>query len=118
MKYLYLLLLIPQMSLAELSECGEYEVKAIVRTTKTGHDIVVNEKTMSEMNISVPVTEQLKLAPYVNRPMTAVVSLKQKFDGTKGQAESILKIETRIPDPMKPGDTGIKLVKKTDCKKS
>lgn len=117
MKYFLMLMMIPQISLAELTDCGEYEVRAIVRAGKLSHEIIVNEKTQSQLTLTMPVLERLKLAPYVDRPITAVVVLNQKFDGTKGEIDSIIKIENRIPDPMKPGDTGLKLIKKMDCKK-
>lgn len=117
MKYLLLLVVIPQVSLADLSGCGEYEVRAIVRAGKTSHQIIVNEKTQSELTLSMPIVERLKLAPYVDSPITAVVTLKKKFDGTKGEIDNIISIKNRIPDPMKPGDTGLKLIKKTKCKK-
>lgn len=117
MKYFLLLMMVPQISLADLTDCGEYEVKAVVRAGKVGHEIIVNEKTQSQLTLSMPVLERLKLAPYVDMPITASVVLNQKFDGSKGEIDAIVKIENRIPDPMKPGDTGIKLTKKMDCKK-
>jgi hypothetical protein len=117
MKYILLLLLVPQISFAELSSCGEYQVRAIVRAGKVGHEIVVNEKTKSELTLTMPIEERIKLAPYVGRAITAVVLLNTKFDGTKGEIDSIISIENRIPDPMNPADTGLKLIKQTECKK-
>lgn len=117
MKYFLvaLILILPQIALADLSVCGEYEVRAVVRAKKTSYEIVVNEKTMSEINIALPVPEQLKLAPYIDRPMTAVLILDKKFDGTKGRSEKIISVKNRIPDPLKPGDTGLTLIKKMKC---
>lgn len=112
-----MLLFIPQMLLAELSDCGDYEVRGVVRAGKLGHEIIINEKTMSELNITLPIQEQLKLAPYVDRPMKAVILLDKKFDGTKGVSNKIISINDRIPDPLKPKDTGLELIKKTSCKK-
>ncbi len=113
---LFLILTIPQISLAELSDCGEYEVRGIVRAKEKGYGIVVNEKTMSEINISLPMKEQLKILPYVDRAMSAVVLLDKRFDGTKGESENVMSIKTRIPDPLKPADTGLSLLKKTKCR--
>lgn len=117
MKYILLLLLVPQISFAALSSCGEYQVRAIVRAGTIGHEIVVNEKTKSELTLTMPIEERIKLAPYVDRAITAVVLLNTKFDGTKGEIDRIISIEYRIPDPMNPADTGLKLKKKTGCKK-
>lgn len=118
MKYFLTLLLIPQISLADLSGCGEYQVRAVVRAGTVGHEIIVNEKTQSELTLTMPIVDRLKLAPYVDRAITAVVLLNKKFDGTKGEIDHIISIEARIPDPLSPTDTGLKLVKKTDCKKN
>ena len=117
MNSFFALLLLPQISLAALSDCGEYEVRGIVRTKQAGHEIIINEKTMSELTISVPTSEMLKLAPYVDRPMKAVILLDKKFDGTKGVSNKVISISDRIPDPLRPTDTGLELVKKADCKK-
>lgn len=117
MKYFLILLLVPQISLADLSSCGEYQIRAVVRASKVGHDIIVNEKTQSELTLTMPIVERMKLAPYVDRDITAVALLNKKFDGTKGEIDQIISIESRIPDPLSPGDTGLKLIKKTACKK-
>ena len=119
MKFILLILIfiLPQISVAELSDCGEYEVRGVVRAKERGYGIVVNEKTMSEINISLPLHEQLKILPYSDRPMTAVLVLDKRFDGTNGLSESIVSIKNRIPDPLKPGDTGMSLLKKTQCSK-
>ena len=119
MKYtfIFLILSLPQISIASLSDCGEYEVRGVVRAQEKGYGIVVNEKTMSEINISLPLSEQLKILPYSDKPMKAVLLLDQKFDGTKGESNKIISITFRIPDPLKPGDTGMSLMKKTECSK-
>lgn len=112
------ILTIPQLSMAGLSDCGEYEVRGVIRAKKTSYEIVVNEKTQSELNIALPLHEQLKLLPYSNKPMTAVLILDKKFDGTHGISEKIISIQNRIPDPLKPGDTGLSLLKKMECTKN
>lgn len=101
----------------ELSECGEYTIKGVIRPLKDGITIVINEKTKSELQIKTTILESSQLAAFSNKPVTVTALLNQKFDGTKGFAEKIIKIEFRLPDPMNPTDTGVKLEKKTDCKK-
>lgn len=119
MKYaLIFLIALPTLSMAALSECGEYEVRAVVRAKETSYEIVINEKTRSELNIALPLKEQLKLLPYANKPMTAVLLLDKKFDGTNGRSEKVISIKSRIPDPLKPDDTGLSLLKKTNCSKN
>lgn len=98
--------------------CGEYWTAGIVRSTKLGYFIVVNEKTQSEYNFKAPILEEPKLAPYVDRPMKAKVVLSQKLNGTRGDIEKVIQATNRVPNPLHPIlDTGFRLIKKMECKK-
>lgn len=116
MKFMLLFFMTPTLCLAALSECGEYEIKGVVKAGKAGYEIVVNEKTRSELRIQLPTAEQLKVLPYADRAMTANVLLQKKFDGTKGLSDKIISIKTRIPNPLDPQDTGLSLITKSECK--
>lgn len=117
MKYIlfFFITTAPAFSIAGLSDCGEYEVRGVVRAKLKNYEIVVNEKTMSEINIAFHLRQQLKLLPYINRPVTIALILDKKFDGTKGISEKIISVKKRIPDPLKSGDTGLVLIKKLEC---
>lgn len=119
MKYIlvFLLMTTPVLAMAGLTGCGEYEVRGIVRSDNSISRIVVNEKTMSEIIINLPSGLQLKLLPYINRPVTITLILDKKFDGTKGSTQKIINVKSRIPDPLKPGDTGFMIKNKMECKK-
>lgn len=117
MKYLLLFLSLPAIASAEISDCGEYNARAVVRIIDSEMKIVVNETTQSEMIISMPLLEQGKVAGHINRPVTIKLLLTKKFDGMKGVSDKILSTELRIPDPIKAMDTGLTLVKKMDCTK-
>lgn len=118
MKYLLLAFFISTtLNANELSECGEYKIKGVIRPLKDGITIVVNEKTMSELKIKTTIIESSQLAAFNNKPVTVTALLDKKFDGTKGFASKIIKTEFRLPDPMNPKDTGVKLEKKVDCSK-
>lgn len=98
--------------------CGEYWLAGVVRTTKMGYFIIVNEKTNSEYSFKVPILEEPKLAPYVDRPMLAKIVLPQALNGTQGNIEKVLEVKHRVPNPLHPVfDTGFKLIKKMGCKK-
>ncbi|MEA9357882.1 hypothetical protein SHI21_16750 [Bacteriovorax sp. PP10] len=119
MKFFFLLFFVSTTLHAnELSECGEYTIKGVIRPLKDGITIVVNEKTKSELKITTTIPESSQLAAFSNRPVTVTALLNKKFDGTKGFAEKIIKTEFRLPDPMNPKDTGINLEKKGECAKS
>jgi hypothetical protein len=118
MKYFLLLNLFSISLFAEtVTNCGEYTAKGIVRKGADGLVIVVNEKTKSEHVISLPILEQAKLGPFIDRPLKATLVLTKPFNGTKGYSSSILSADDRIPDPLNPEDTGLILNKKLDCQK-
>lgn len=98
-----------------ISDCGVYQVNAVARSVKNGLVIIVNEKTKSEITISVPVQNEAYLAPYVDRAMTASVIFAKKSQGAKVEG-TIKEIKSRIPNPINPMDTGIKLISKAECK--
>lgn len=119
MKFFLFALFLPSLLFAEtITECGEYTAKGVVRAKEDGIKFIVNEKTMSEYVISMPRLEQGKIAGHIDRDVTVKLILDKKFDGQKGVTDNIISIESRIPDPLKPGDTGFTLDKKTSCKKN
>lgn len=113
------LLLLSLPALAEewtgFSDCGIYQVNGVARTTKNGLVIVVNEKTQSELIITVPILNEAKLAPYIDKALAANVVIEQKPSGPKFLA-TIKEIQSRIPNPLAPKDTGIKIISKVECK--
>jgi hypothetical protein len=115
MKYLYFLLLFPVIANAEISDCGEYNTRAVVRVIDSEIRIVVNEKTQSETIISMSKLEQGRLAGHIDKPVTIKLILTKKFNGMTGVADKIISTELRIPDPIKAMDTRLTLIKKMDC---
>ena len=93
--------------------CGLYRVRGIGRSRPNGLKIILNEKTNSEILISLPITNEVMLAPYVNKELTAKVKI-YKTDGAT--ASGVIKeIDRRIPNPLDPKDTGIDYIDKSDC---
>lgn len=117
MKVLCLFLLFPTIATAGLGQCGEYTIRGVVRALPEGLTIVVNEKTQSELKITMPIFEQSKIGGHINKPVTIKALLTTQFDGTKGFTEKIISSEFRLPDPLNPKDTGLSLDKKVNCKK-
>jgi hypothetical protein len=113
------LLFLSTLSLADnwtgVSDCGTYQVKGIGRSSKNGPIIVVNEKTQSEIIITLPIPNEAILAPYVDRSFVAIVQIDEMTSGPKMKG-LIQEIKTRIPDPLTPNDTGIKMISKAKCK--
>ncbi|NOT80380.1 MAG: hypothetical protein HOP07_15405 [Bacteriovoracaceae bacterium] len=100
---------------SELVDCGNYKVSGVVRLGEKGFEIVVNEKTTSEHLITLSSADQAKVAIFLNNSISAEVLLNKKFNGTSGQAENVMSIKERIPDPLAPSDTGFSLIKKSEC---
>jgi hypothetical protein len=98
-----------------ISDCGIYRVKGVARSTPNGLIIVVNEKSKSEINIKIPEHNEAFLAPYVDKAIEASVKIVNKSQGSSVEG-IIMKIASRIPNPINPKDTGIKLSSKALCK--
>ncbi len=117
MKFFLLLILIPTISYADIvMECGEYTARGIVRGG-VGISIIVNEKTQSQYTITMPVGLQAQIGSYLNSDVTAKLVIEKKLSPVKGETKKIVSIERRIPNPLNPEDTGLKLNKKMDCVK-
>lgn len=99
-----------------ISDCGLYEVRAIARSTPKGLVMVVNEQSQSQFTIILPITNEATLAPYIDKPLTASVLFEKKYS-TASTLGIVQKIEDRIPNPLLPLDTGLKLMTKGRCKK-
>ena len=98
--------------------CGEYLLAGVVRTSKEGLFIIVNEKTKSEYTFKSPTREEPKLIPYVDRPMKAKVVITKRVNGTIGALDIVQTVENRIPNPLYPVfDTGFRRIKKLECNK-
>lgn len=97
-----------------VSSCGTYSANGIVRSTDKGIIFVVNEKTMSELIISVSILNEAILAPYVDKTVKVTVIFSKKYEPKKLEG-TIKEIEFRVPNPINPLDTGIKLITKNSC---
>jgi len=103
---------------ASLEKCGIYEVNGIIKKIKEHRVLVVNENTQSEHQIYFDEQNQAQLAVYDDKDVNAEVILVTAFNGTVGNAQSLKKIKSRIPEYLKPNDTGFKLISALDCKKN
>ncbi len=112
---LFLLFILPTLCHGAISDCGLYEIQGEVRVINTKRVLSVNSKTLSEYLIYFPASEEAKLALYDNRDIKAQVYLLEKLNGTVGNGSTIEEIESRIPNPLNPQETGFKLIRSKDC---
>ncbi|MFA6236939.1 MAG: hypothetical protein WC635_06390 [Bacteriovorax sp.] len=98
----------------KISACGEYQVRGVARSIKNSLVIVVNEKSRSEIIVKVPVRNEAYLAPYLDKPMEALVLFAKKAAGAEVNGK-IKEVKPRLPNPINPMDTGIKFISKVAC---
>lgn len=99
-------------------KCGDYKVAGVVRMRNDEIKVIVNEKTVSEHVMSFDKYDLPRLTPFFDRPLTLSVRLLSKWNGTKGTANEIIgNPADRIPNPLKPNDTGFELIKELPCQK-
>ena len=116
-----LLVLIPLAAAASehwsgISHCGLYQVSGVARSSQKGPVMVVNEKSQSEFSIRVPITNEAKLAPYIDKTFIAKVSFEKK--PVEGNYQAVVKeIVSRVPNPLSPKDSGVKILSEAKCKK-
>jgi hypothetical protein len=97
-----------------VSECGLYRAQGIARTTNKGPVIVVNEKSRSEVILSVSLISEVKLAPYIDRAIVVTIAVN-KNPKSQHFTATIKEIKSRIPNPLSPNDTGINIISKEKC---
>ncbi len=115
---LLILFLIPIISKAQIVEaCGIYNFRGVVRMIDYSPFLIVNEHTLSEYKFSIPISEEPRIAPYIDRAFELTATIEKRMDGTKGAVKNIQDIDYRVSDPLgETPDTGVKLIKKISCK--
>ena len=97
--------------------CGEYKVSGTAKIINNTPFIVINEQSVSEYVLSIPIEEEPSLAPFINRHFTLNGLIEKKLNGMKGEMRLIKNITLRIPNPLNGSkDTGLKLIKDIPCK--
>lgn len=114
----FILVLIPIISKAQLVEnCGVFNFRGIVRIINDSPFLIINEHTLSEYKFSMPISEEPRIAPYIDRAFELTATIEKKMNGTKGAVQNIKNIQYRVSNPLsETPDTGVKLIKKLICK--
>jgi hypothetical protein len=101
-----------------VGDCGEYKIKGIARMINHSPLIIVNEHTISQYTFSIPISEEPRIAPFIDSAFELTATIVKKLDGTKGQARDLKDITLRIQHPLgDTPDTGFKLLTKLPCQK-
>lgn len=97
-------------------KCGLYTFQGVVRETPDDFQIIINEKTASEIKISVTGIDLLKLSSYKDKAIQAEVILTENQFGHDLTVNEVSNIKARISNPLNPKDTFIKITKPLTCK--
>jgi hypothetical protein len=101
-----------------LNDCGEYQASGIVRIVNNAPFIIINERTMSEYVLSIPINEEPKVAPFVNRHFTFTGTIEKKMNGTKGEIKLLKNLDLKVPNPLNGSkDSRLLKIKDITCKK-
>lgn len=117
MKLILGLLILPHLAFAagEITDCGEYTVKGIVRAKEGAVSLIVNENTNSEYSIKFKTEEMIKIALFIDTPVIAKIELTKKFNGTYGYGSKIISADKHIADPLNQDTKRFVLNKKLPC---
>ena len=102
---------------SSFGNCGEYNVRGMGRIINNIPLVIVNEHSRSEYILNVPIEEEPKIAPYIDRSFEFSGQIEKGFNGTRAIIKNIKNISRRIANPLsKTPDTGLTLINKMPCK--
>jgi hypothetical protein len=97
---LFLMLLTSEVKAIGLESCGTFSFKGMPRISGKEMVLVINEKSMSEVVLTISMAGKDKIAPYINI-MTAGELTLSKVTGTRsGIIETFSKLDYSTPDPI------------------
>jgi trehalose/maltose hydrolase-like predicted phosphorylase len=102
MKLLLFLTFIPFLAHAsnEISQCGEYRIKGVVKPKDNTAALIVNENTFSEHTIKFKLEELVKVALFMDNHVNAKIEILHPFKGYYGVADKVLSIDMNLADPL------------------
>ena len=98
--------------------CGEYFARALVLMKNGISSLVINPKSISEINLIVDFDESLKLSPYVGRTIETHITILKEMDKNKGYVSSIADIKAVASNPLSNSKgTSLALLKSLKCQR-
>lgn len=95
-------------------ECGTYQFSGVVRVTKKfGHQLVMKEKSHSEIRLNVPQENLMLFLAYLNKYISGEIQIDndEKISNPKN-------FRLTIPDPLvTESKSAFKLINQDNCKK-
>ena len=106
-------------SSAQPNGCGVFEIYGRLEKSKLpGHfQYVVNGKTISKFIFTLSDDQEIKMAPYFERPTKIRASILKPTKNFKGEFLEIISVKDSIPDPaFLIKNHGFVMIKKELCK--
>ncbi len=82
------------------ASCGIYEFKGIPRLISQDMQLIVNEKTLSESVLEASLSEQAKLAPYLDKMVQGELTISKMTGPRRGIASELIKLDVGVPTPL------------------
>ncbi|WP_408095362.1 hypothetical protein ACJVC5_09985 [Peredibacter sp. HCB2-198] len=117
MKSIFLLGIFISVNSLASTDCYLYEVKGVARIKGSDLELVVNEKTMSEMRFGMKISDTAKFGPYLDSTTKGEYVFKGK-PVSKSVIQEIKSLKRSTPDPLNhQNHSYIKELKAIECPK-
>lgn len=106
-------------SATQPSSCGSYDIYGRMEKSKTPGEFqyVVHGGTVSEYRFNLTDTQEIKLAPYLERSTKIRATISKALTDNNGEFSELKSVEDIVPDPAKlTKNHGFFLLKKEKCK--
>lgn len=84
-----------------LNGCGEYQFQGIARIHDGKVRLIINEKSLSEIILLPTISDEAKLAPYVNLLVKGDLNVNKVTGPQTANIRNILRIDFAESDPLK-----------------
>lgn len=104
---LWILLLMPSWIYAKslgVKSCGIYEFQGVPKIQANQMILIINEKTLSELSISIPKKDEPRFAPFLNLTTKGKLEIHQFKDYKTVNAKAFSDLDYAVPNPLKSTD--------------
>jgi hypothetical protein len=116
MTLLILFLSLNSFSSTGLDACGKYSFKGSPKIEDKNIVIVINEGTLSEFRLVVPLGEQYKITPYLKLMVEGELKISKLLNIWRGEVVNLNEVKLSVPDPLHPRNHSyLNLKKKSEC---
>lgn len=98
------------------AQCGTFEFKGTPRIVDDKMQVVMNEKSLSQFVLYPAMSEQIKLAPFVDLIVQGELRISKLIEPREAEAAEFIKLDYALPNPLNPvQDSFLRLKKEEAC---